>query len=1184
MFGELNKTLQSMKKTMLLFVGVVLLNTIVSSQPLAGIYTIGGVSPDYLTINDAVSDLELNGTSAPVTFNIRPGVYNEFIKLDTFSRVNPTDVVLFQSETQGKNDVIIEHLHNYWTNYTILVNGADNIQFKHLTIQSINPYLSSINIYNRVILVVGDAENILFEDNIIKSWYSTAYFNGGQHSCVVVGINSNYYNNFRFLNNIVTGGFYGINYEGGNADGLTISGNLFKDQYKRGIRCQTVQNTEITNNNIQCRQSEYNYVGIDVYNTYQDLLIENNSLFLSGGSTGISVDRTRKSQTTIFQVSNNMICLGPTIFSSKPVGILSSRNDSLLIAHNTVNIFTSTNQGYCFQSNNSDTVFLLNNILSHNGGGLGYYSNNNTNGVLISDYNNLFNGGNNVAELDGIIYNNVGTLFSLLGIDQFSISYDPFFLTDTLLIPFNPLVYETGTSIPTVSTDFFGNLRSGTTPDIGIYEGSVPNVDAGIVNSTLVNHIACPGDSIPFYVTLRNFGNSILTSVDIAFGTSTTIHNQVVWTGSLNQFQEADSILLGYIKYDQFIDSTFMSWSFNPNGQNDSVPINDTLILNTTSSLTGVYTIGDTLRDFQSFTEAVNKLIEVGVCGPVVFNVDSGEYQEQIIIPEIQGASIINTITFQSASLDSTDVVLKYGPTSGANYVLILDGADYISIKHMTLEAYGSSYRRVISIKNEASNNSFLNNIITSPGDYLMRLEALQNNNNLISNNRFVNGGVQLYIYSIVSNRSSGTIVLNNSFEGSCSNSIQVFAQNGFLISQNKINGFRLGNNAVAISIEDCIGDIKIEKNQINISGSNRAVEVEDSYGSITNPILFRNNFVTYEKVCLFINNSTFFKLINNSFNHTGNNNLGIINVYQSNPNYSLDFYNNAFNCTNGGKYYDFHSVDTSMIKSDYNAFYTTGLNEFDNNNTNYSLTDWQTIIGLDQNSVFTNIGYASSSDLHIINSIALYETGIPLTEVIDDIDFEPRDPITPDIGADEFEIDSLTYHDVYLVEVLSPDSNTCSLSDSLIIKVYNKSNFPITSFDVKWWIYGTFDDSLNITQVIPPLDTIIVNLGQFTFAPNTEYSFDFQIYNPNGQLDNYFNDNTMSIDYYYLDNVTIFQKADLHCTSNIELFIKNFPRDSVLWSTGSFQDNIIISTPGTYSVTVTDNKGCVVVDSIIIN
>lgn len=76
--------------------------------PLAGLYTIGGDSPKYITIDDAKNDLRLRGISAPVTFNIRTGDYPE--RLGSYypiSGANSKDTIVIQSESGNPEDVVI---------------------------------------------------------------------------------------------------------------------------------------------------------------------------------------------------------------------------------------------------------------------------------------------------------------------------------------------------------------------------------------------------------------------------------------------------------------------------------------------------------------------------------------------------------------------------------------------------------------------------------------------------------------------------------------------------------------------------------------------------------------------------------------------------------------------------------------------------------------------------------------------------------------------------------------------------------------------------------------------------------------------------------------------------------------------------------------------------------------------
>ena len=123
------------------------------------------------------------------------------------------------------------------------------------------------------------------------------------------------------------------------------------------------------------------------------------------------------------------------------------------------------------------------------------------------------------------------------------------------------------------------------------------------------------------------------------------------------------------------------------------------------SQLSGTKTIDPSGGDYASFTAAINALVTQGVNGPVILNVASGTYTEQVRIREIPGASNVNTITIQSASSDSSSVILTYSSTlANTNWTLRIDSTDYLTIRNITVQATGSSYARVIDIKGDATN------------------------------------------------------------------------------------------------------------------------------------------------------------------------------------------------------------------------------------------------------------------------------------------------------------------------------------------------------------------------------------------------------------------------------------------------------------------------------------------------
>jgi hypothetical protein len=49
--------------------------------PLSGNYTIGGTTPNFATLNEAVNTIKCGGVTGAVTFNIRPGIYRERVSV-----------------------------------------------------------------------------------------------------------------------------------------------------------------------------------------------------------------------------------------------------------------------------------------------------------------------------------------------------------------------------------------------------------------------------------------------------------------------------------------------------------------------------------------------------------------------------------------------------------------------------------------------------------------------------------------------------------------------------------------------------------------------------------------------------------------------------------------------------------------------------------------------------------------------------------------------------------------------------------------------------------------------------------------------------------------------------------------------------------------------------------------------
>jgi hypothetical protein len=118
------------------------------SQPLNGSYTVGGNSPDFVTLQDAANALNANGISSPIFFNIRPGIYMEnggnntvLILDDVVAGLSESNRITFQPDAAAggnvDNVILQMHITNQNTADQDLVQvKLDFISFKNLVIAS----------------------------------------------------------------------------------------------------------------------------------------------------------------------------------------------------------------------------------------------------------------------------------------------------------------------------------------------------------------------------------------------------------------------------------------------------------------------------------------------------------------------------------------------------------------------------------------------------------------------------------------------------------------------------------------------------------------------------------------------------------------------------------------------------------------------------------------------------------------------------------------------------------------------------------------------------------------------------------------------------------------------------------------------------------------------------------------
>jgi hypothetical protein len=133
--------------------------------------------------------------------------------------------------------------------------------------------------------------------------------------------------------------------------------------------------------------------------------------------------------------------------------------------------------------------------------------------------------------------------------------------------------------------------------------------------------------------------------------------------------------------------------------------------------LTGEYSLGTPSSDFPTFASALAALNTSGVCGAVTFKVEPGTYNTQVTFSPTNGAGSSSPIVFESATGDSTDVVIEYAaPGATSNWTVRFDGADYYTLRKMTIKATNPDFATAVELINGATHNVIENNIIQSTG------------------------------------------------------------------------------------------------------------------------------------------------------------------------------------------------------------------------------------------------------------------------------------------------------------------------------------------------------------------------------------------------------------------------------------------------------------------------------------
>ncbi len=492
------------------------------------------------------------------------------------------------------------------------------------------------------------------------------------------------------------------------------------------------------------------------------------------------------------------------------------------------------------------------------------------------------------------------------------------------------------------------------------------------------------------------------------------------------------------------------------------------------AQLSGTYTINSGQatagRNYASFTAAAADLTAQGVSGPVIFDVAAGtSYTEQLLIPQITGASAVNTITFKG---NGASISYTSGNTLASRRAVIrLDGADYIIIENLKITAGGAVYGFGIWLFNEANYNiirkcTITTSTTTANNGYIAGIWIGNNtdinnpsgnnaNHTIIEDNTIIGGETGILLAGATPAYNEGNVIRNNTLTNFDSYGIYVHGQQNVSVSNNDLSRPSRANEpsssiVVPIYLTDGGEQTLVEKNRIHgltSSASGRTFTIVgiwiNAYNATTanplriiNNVMYNNGHNGYLFGVYVGDNTANAALYHNTFLLDGaaatSGDVNGITLAASGLS-GIDIRNNIISITKQGtgtKYaINNYGSTLSPVTSNNNVLHL-GSNVSNGYIGNHggnqaTLSSWQQATGLDANSVVANPDFVSlSSGFLMPQSTSVRGIGAAALGVTTDINGTNRSASTPDPGAFEFGTGACTG---------TPVAGTATASETLV-------------------------------------------------------------------------------------------------------------------------------------------------------
>ena len=483
-------------------------------QPLAGTYTIGGLTANFASFTEAMNVLGTCGISGNIILDVAPGTYTEQFTIPAISGAGSSSKVTIN----GNNATITFTPSINDKRYVILLDSAQYVTIDHLNITVPNNATYGWNI-----LLTNACHNIIIKNCTINTHSTSATSNyagivasGSSTSMFTEGNNIK---NLQLTNNIITGGYIGARLNGENAnkmDSLVFQNNTFSNNYLYGVYILYGNAPSFIQNTIDIRNTGA------ISNLGSGISFENTS----GAITFIKNKITNAGQYGLYlkncdptplrsKIINNMI--GGGFRNVNANGIYIESSQKLDIFFNSINVNTSLSRGINVLANTS-SLDIRNNSFAYTGSGSGfcaYYAS--TASLIAHDNNSYFNNGSLF-----VVYGDTVPTISALraknipaGNDIHSRVGNPYYISPTDLHSNGIQFFQRGISISGITDDIDGQTRP-SVPCIGADEYVPPLNDLAVVEWVSPKTSCALSTAETIVVKIVNFGGNAQSNFPIA--------------------------------------------------------------------------------------------------------------------------------------------------------------------------------------------------------------------------------------------------------------------------------------------------------------------------------------------------------------------------------------------------------------------------------------------------------------------------------------------------------------------------------------------------------------------------------------------------------------------------------------------------------------------------------------------